>query len=107
MGISMFSLAGVPPLFGFFAKLLVLKSAIDAGFLWLAIVAIIFAIIGIYYYLRVVKVMYFDAAADDVAIPLPADLPMRWVISLNGLALVVLGIAWGPLFDWCNRAFGV
>ena len=51
--------------------------------------------------------MYFDAAADDVAIPLPADLPMRWVISLNGLALVVLGIAWGPLFDWCNRAFGV
>ena len=107
MGISMFSLAGVPPLFGFFAKLLVLKSAIDAGFLWLAIVAIIFAIIGIYYYLRVVKVMYFDAAADEVAIPLPADLPMRWVISLNGLALVVLGIAWGPLFDWCNRAFGV
>ncbi len=107
MGISMFSLAGVPPLFGFFAKLLVLKSAIDAGFLWLAIVAIIFAIIGIYYYLRVVKVMYFDNAADDAAIPLPADLPMRWVISLNGLALVVLGIAWGPLFDWCNRAFGV
>ncbi len=107
MGISMFSLAGVPPLFGFFAKLLVLKSAIDAGFLWLAIVAIIFAIIGIYYYLRVVKVMYFDAAADDAAVPLPADLPLRWVISLNGLALVVLGLAWGPLFDWCNRAFGV
>ncbi|MBK6375711.1 MAG: NADH-quinone oxidoreductase subunit NuoN [Xanthomonadales bacterium] len=107
MGISMFSLAGVPPLFGFFAKLLVLKSAIDAGVLWLAIVAIIFAIIGIYYYLRVVKVMYFDAAADDAAVPLPADLPLRWVISLNGLALVVLGLAWGPLFDWCNRAFGV
>ncbi len=107
MGISMFSLAGVPPLFGFFAKLLVLKSAIDAGFLWLAIVAIIFAIIGIYYYRRVVKVMYFDAAADDAAVPLPADLPLRWVISLNGLALVVLGLAWGPLFDWCNRAFGV
>ena len=107
MGISMFSLAGVPPLFGFFAKLLVLKAAIDAGFLWLAIVAIIFAIIGIYYYLRVVKVMYFDAPADDAVIPLPADMPMRWVISLNGLALVVLGIAWGPLFDWCNRAFGV
>ena len=107
MGISMFSLAGVPPLFGFFAKLLVLKAAIDAGFLWLAIVAIIFAIIGIYYYLRVVKVMYFDNAADTAVIPLPADLPLRWVISLNGLALVVLGVAWGPLFDWCNRAFGV
>jgi NADH-quinone oxidoreductase subunit N len=107
MAIAMFSLAGVPPLFGFFAKLLVLKAAIDAGFLWLAIVAIVFAIIGIYYYLRVVKVMYFDAAADTSALPLPTDVPLRWVISLNGLALIVLGFAWGPLFDWCNRAFGI
>jgi len=103
----MFSLAGVPPLFGFFAKLLVLKAAIDAGFLWLAIVAIVFAIIGLYYYLRVVKVMYFDAAADAARLPLPADLPLRWVISLNGLALVALGFLWGPLYDWCNLAFGV
>ncbi|SFN23179.1 NADH dehydrogenase subunit N [Dokdonella immobilis] len=107
MAIAMFSLAGVPPLFGFFAKLLVLKAAIDAGFLWLAIVAIVFAIIGIYYYLRVVKVMYFDSAADASALPLPSDVPLRWVISLNGLALIVLGFAWGPLFDWCNRAFGI
>lgn len=107
MGIAMFSLAGVPPLFGFFAKLLVLKAAIDAGFLWLAIVAIVFAIIGIYYYLRVVKVMYFDAAAEETALPLPSDVGLRWVISINGLALIVLGLAWGPLFDWCNRAFGV
>ncbi|HMM58234.1 MAG TPA: NADH-quinone oxidoreductase subunit NuoN [Rudaea sp.] len=107
MAIAMFSLAGVPPLFGFFAKLLVLKSAIDAGFLWLAIVAIVFAIVGIYYYLRVVKVMYFDTAADPADLPLPADMPLRWAISLNGLALVVLGFAWGPLFDWCNRAFGL
>ncbi len=107
MAIAMFSLAGVPPLFGFFAKLLVLKAAIDAGFLWLAIVAIVFAIVGIYYYLRVVKVMYFDTAADPADLPLPADMPLRWAISLNGLALVVLGFAWGPLFDWCNRAFGI
>ncbi|MGB0133677.1 NADH-quinone oxidoreductase subunit NuoN [Dokdonella sp.] len=107
MAIAMFSLAGVPPLFGFFAKLLVLKAAIDAGFLWLAIVAIVFAIIGIYYYLRVVKVMYFDTAADTGKLALPEDVPMRWVISLNGLALIVLGLTWGPLFDWCNRAFGV
>ncbi|MBN8480873.1 MAG: NADH-quinone oxidoreductase subunit NuoN [Xanthomonadales bacterium] len=106
MAITMFSLAGVPPLFGFFAKLLVLKSAIDAGFLWLAIVAIVFAIIGLYYYLRVVKVMYFDAPADTESLPLPADRPLRWVISINGLALLALGFLWGPLFDWCNRAFG-
>jgi NADH-quinone oxidoreductase subunit N len=105
MAIAMFSLAGVPPLFGFFAKFMVLKAAIDAGQMWLAIVAIVFAIIGLYYYLRVVKVMYFDDPADDAPLVLPADLTFRWALSINGLALIVLGIAWGPLLDWCNRAF--
>jgi NADH-quinone oxidoreductase subunit N len=104
MAIAMFSLAGVPPLFGFFAKLMVLKSVIDAGQMWLAIVAIVFAIVGLYYYLRVVKVMYFDAPQDDAPLPLPPDRSFRWVLSLNGLALLVLGVAWGPLLDWCNRA---
>ena len=104
MALSMFSLAGIPPLFGFFAKLLVLKAAIDAGYMWLAIVAIVFAIVGIFYYLRVVKVMYFDKARDDV-LALPDDRPLRWVMSLNGLALLVMGVAWGPLFDWCLRSF--
>lgn len=107
MAMTMFSLAGVPPLFGFFAKLLVLKAVIDAGQLWLAMVAIIFAIIGLYYYLRVVKVMYFDKPADESPLKLPADLSFRWTLSLNGLALLALGVGWGPLFDWCNRAFGV
>ena len=69
---------------------LLLKAAIDAGFLWLAI---IFAIIGICYCRRLVKVMYFDNAADFASISLSADLPMRWVISRNGLGLVELGIA--------------
>ena len=105
MAIAMFSLAGVPPLFGFFAKLMVLKAAIDAGQLWLAIVAIVFAIVGLYYYLRVVKVMYFDPPADPAPLPLPADLAFRWSLSLNGIALLVLGVAWGPLLDWCNSAF--
>jgi NADH-quinone oxidoreductase subunit N len=95
MAIAMFSLAGVPPLFGFFAKLLVLKAAIDAGQLWLAIVAIVFAIVGLYYYLRVVKVMYFDEPAQKEPLPLPADLGLRWALSINGLALLVLGLAWG------------
>jgi NADH-quinone oxidoreductase subunit N len=107
MAIAMFSLAGVPPLFGFFAKLMVLKAAIDAGQLWLAIVAIVFAIIGLYYYLRVVKVMYFDEAHDKAALALPDDRLFRWTLSLNGLALLALGIAWGPLLDWCNRALSV
>jgi NADH-quinone oxidoreductase subunit N len=107
MALFMFSLAGVPPLFGFFAKVLVLKAAIDAGLLWLAIVAIVFAIIGLYYYLRVVKVMYFDAPAEDGALLLPRDRSFRWLLSLNGLALLALGILWGPLLDWCNRALGI
>ncbi|MGA9342010.1 MAG: NADH-quinone oxidoreductase subunit NuoN [Rhodanobacteraceae bacterium] len=106
MALAMFSLAGVPPLFGFFAKLLVLRAAIDAGHLWLAIVAIVFAIVGLFYYLRVVKVMYFDDAAEATPLPLPSDRLFRWVLSVNGVALLVMGATWGPLFDWCNRAIG-
>ena len=107
MAIAMFSLAGVPPLFGFFAKLMVLKAVIDAGQIWLAIVAIVFAIIGLFYYLRVVKVMYFDAPADDTPLALPADRSFRWSLSINGLALLALGLVWSPLLEWCYRAFGV
>ncbi|HEY6942024.1 NADH-quinone oxidoreductase subunit NuoN [Dokdonella sp.] len=107
MAIAMFSLAGVPPLFGFFAKLMVLKAVIDAGQMWLAIVAIVFAIIGLYYYLRVVKVMYFDAPRDATALDLPRDRGFRWALSLNGLALLALGVAWGPLLEWCDRALAV
>ncbi len=105
--LTMASLAGVPPLFGFFAKLLALKSAIDAGMLWVAIVAIVFAIVGAFYYLRVIKVMYFDAPQDRGALVLPPDAAFRWVLSINGIALLALGIFWGPLIDWCYRAIGV
>ena len=66
-----------------------------------------FAIIGLYYYLRVVKVMYFDEANDASALVLPGDRTFRWALSLNGLALLALGIAWGPLLDWCNHALAV
>ncbi len=107
MGLAMFSLAGVPPLFGFFAKLMVLKAAIDAGQLWLAIVAIVFAIIGLYYYLRVVKVMYFDEPADAAPLALPRDVAFRVGLSLNGFALLVLGVAWAPLLAWCQNAFAI
>ncbi|WP_130620543.1 NADH-quinone oxidoreductase subunit NuoN [Dyella amyloliquefaciens] len=105
MMLVMFSLAGVPPLFGFFAKLLVLQAAIHAGFLWLAIVGAVFAIIGLYYYLRVVKVMYFDKPVEGTEIRLQGDASVRLVLSLNVLALLVLGFAWGPLFGWCQRVF--
>ncbi len=107
MMLVMASLAGIPPLLGFAAKFLVLTAAINAGMLWLAIVAIVFAIIGMFYYLRVIKVMYFDAPADKTALRLPTEIEFRWLLSLNGMALLLLGIFWGPLIDWCYRAFGL
>ncbi len=105
MMLVMFSLAGVPPLFGFFAKLLVLQAAIHAGMMWLAIVGAVFAIIGLYYYLRVVKVMYFDKPVEGTEIRLNSDMSVRLVLSLNVLALLVLGLGWGPLFGWCQQVF--
>ena len=105
MLLTMFSLAGVPPLLGFFGKLLVLQAAVNAGMLWLAVVGAVFAIIGLYYYLRVVKVMYFDKPVDGIEVKAQGDQPMRWMLSINALALLVLGLWWGPLFAWCQRAF--
>ncbi|SFS12722.1 NADH-quinone oxidoreductase subunit N [Dyella sp. OK004] len=105
MMLVMFSLAGVPPLFGFFAKLLVLQAAIHAGMLWLAIVGAVFAIIGLYYYLRVVKVMYFDQPNEGAELKMQQDPSVRVVLSLNALSLLVLGFAWGPLLGWCRSVF--
>ena len=108
MAIAMFSLAGIPPLWGFAAKVLVLKAAIDGGMLWLAIVAIIGSIVGLYYYLRVVKVMYFDAPAEGVE-PLAAkhDPVLRWLLSINALGLIAMIGFSGTLYAWCQAAFGV
>ncbi|MDE2053198.1 MAG: NADH-quinone oxidoreductase subunit NuoN [Xanthomonadaceae bacterium] len=106
MAIAMFSLAGIPPLWGFAAKVLVLKAAIDGGMLWLAIVAIICAIIGLFYYLRVVKVMYFDAPTEG-AEPLAAkpDFTLRWLLSINALGLIAMIGFSGVLYAWCQAAF--
>jgi NADH-quinone oxidoreductase subunit N len=107
MLLAMFSLAGVPPLFGFWAKVLVLEAAIHAGMLWLAIVGIVAAFVGLYYYLYVIKVMYFDKAEEGSLLAGKPDRPLRLVLSLNGLSLLALGVYWGPLLGWCQRAFGV
>ncbi len=100
----MASSAGVPIWVGFIAKFAVLKAALDAGWLWLVIVAAVFAVIGAYYYLRVIKVMYFDEPKQPGPLALPADLPFRFALSANGLALLALGIASGPLMRWCFDA---
>lgn len=107
MLLTMFSLAGVPPLFGFWAKVLVLEAAIHAHMLWLAIVGIVFAIVGLYYYLHVIKVMYFDQPAEGSVLQSKQDVPLRVTLSLNAVALLVLGLYWGPLLGWCRHAFGI
>ncbi len=105
MMLVMFSLAGVPPMFGFFAKLLVLQAAIHAGMMWLAIVGAVFAIIGLYYYLRVVKVMYFDKPVEGTEVRLQTDFTLRVALSLNALALLALGLCWGPAVGVVQAGF--
>lgn len=99
----MASLAGFPPFVGFFAKLEVLKAAVGADHVWLAAVGVFFAIIGAFYYLRVIKVMYMDAPAEDR--PLEAPLDLQTVLSANGVAQLALGILPGPLLAVCATAF--
>ncbi len=98
----MFSLAGVPPMMGFMAKWAVLQAVVETGQLWLAIVAVLFSLIGAFYYLRVVKTMWFDDVADASPIVTPVD--MRVVLSLNGVLVVVLGVVPGGLLAACLSA---
>lgn len=101
----MASLAGVPPFLGFWSKLVVLRAAVQGDMLWLAIVGIVAAVVGAFYYLRVIKVMYFDAPPADIPAPRD-DRPVRIAFAVNALALLVLGIFWNPIMTWCQQAFG-
>jgi NADH-quinone oxidoreductase subunit N len=101
----MFSMAGIPFFVGFFAKFSVLQSVVAAGQMWLAIVAVLFSLIGAFYYLRVVKVMYFDAPSE--ASPLVAGMDMRVLVSLNGLAVAFFGIFPDYLMFLCNTVLAM
>lgn len=104
----MVSLAGVPPFLGFWAKLAVLRAAIEGDLLWLAIVGIVFAVVGAFYYLRVVKLMYFDEPDAGRELPAPSrDRPLNVLFGVNSLGLLALGFAWSPIMAWCQRAMGV
>ncbi|CAJ0806609.1 NADH-quinone oxidoreductase subunit NuoN [Ralstonia flaminis] len=98
----MMSLAGLPPTVGFYAKLSVLGAVVDAGMPWLAIVAVLFSLVGAFYYLRVIKVMYFDAPADEG--PVEATFGLRSVLSVNGLLVLLLGIFPAGLMALCYQA---
>lgn len=102
MLIVMFSMAGVPPTLGFYAKFTVLQAALQAGFLWLVVFAVLMAVIGAFYYLRVIKLMYFDEPVDHHPIQAPVD--MRVVLSINALALLFIGLMPQGLMSLCGYA---
>jgi NADH-quinone oxidoreductase subunit N len=99
MLVMMFSMAGLPPFLGFHAKVAVLQATIDAGQSWLAVYAILMSVIGAFYYLRVVKLMYFDDAAGELR--LRSDRTARAVLSANGLAVLLLGFFPATLLTLC------
>lgn len=99
MLLVMFSLAGIPPTVGFYAKFAVLEAAVNAGFVWLAVVAVLMSVVGAFYYLRIVKVMYFDDPVDTT--PLAERGDTRLLLSANGLALLAFGILPQPLMGVC------
>ena len=102
MLIIMFSLAGIPPTLGFFAKLAVLQSVLGVGLIWLVVYAVLMSVIGAYYYLRIVKLMYMDEPLDSNAIVARPE--MSALLSVNAVALLVLGVVPGGLFELCKRA---
>jgi NADH-quinone oxidoreductase subunit N len=102
MLVLMFSLAGIPPTVGFYAKLVVLSAAVTAGQVWLAVVAVLLSLVGAFYYLRIVKLMYFDEPKDATPVEGPRD--MRVLLSVNGLAVLGLGILPQSLMALCYIA---
>jgi len=99
MLLLMFSMAGVPPTVGFYAKFSVLNAVVQTGHTWLAIVAVLFSLIGAFYYLRIVKLMYFDAPQSHEPISMTPDTGL--LISINGLGVLLLGVMPGTLMSVC------
>ncbi len=105
LAIAMFSMAGVPPTVGFYAKLVVLQSVVQVDILWLAVLAVLFSVIGLFYYLRVIKVMYFDAPLAEQVTTVKEALDVRVLLGANSLSLILLGIFPSTLMAYCILAF--
>ncbi len=103
MMLLMISMIGVPPLAGFYAKWWVLQAILDQGYTWLAIVAVVFSVIGAFYYLRLIKLMYFDEPENDTTLEAPADLKLA--LSINGLLVLGLGLFPDRLIAICAQIF--
>jgi NADH-quinone oxidoreductase subunit N len=105
--ILMCSLAGLPPLVGFDAKLLILQALLQSDRLWLAVVAVLFSLIGAFYYLRVIKVVYFDEPAEPVtAVPAMGLVP-NGLLLVNGLLVLILGLMPGALIALCLQVMHI
>jgi NADH-quinone oxidoreductase subunit N len=104
MLLLMFSMAGVPPTVGFFAKLFVLDAVVSVDLTWVALVGVFFSIIGAFYYIRIIKLMYFDKPVDESPLIMGAD--ARVVLSLNGLSMLLLGMFPAGLLSICSVAIG-
>ncbi|MDH5785147.1 MAG: NADH-quinone oxidoreductase subunit NuoN [Chromatiales bacterium] len=101
----MFSMAGVPPFLGFWAKLSVLQAVVDANMVWLAAVAVIFSVIGAFYYLRIVKLLYFDKPVIDE--PFKPSFDLAAIFSANALAVILIGLAPSSLMTICKQTLGL
>jgi NADH-quinone oxidoreductase subunit N len=100
----MVSMIGIPPFVGFFAKLNVLAAMMSANQTWLAVIAVLFSVVGAFYYLRVIRLMYFDEAVDRT--PLVAGMDVRLLLSVNALGVLLLGLFANPLMKLCAAAIG-
>jgi NADH-quinone oxidoreductase subunit N len=103
MLVIMFSMAGIPPFIGFWAKIIVIEEVVKAGFTWIAVIAVITAVISAFYYLRVVKAMYFDQPEDDSKVQ-PVSSGLNWGVSFVAIALLVLGLMPSSLIDLCYQS---
>ncbi len=105
LAIAMFSMAGVPPTVGFYAKLMVLQSVVQVDMVWLAVLAVLFTVIGLFYYLRIVKVMYFDGPGPEQTTTIKEALDVKLLLSANSLSLILLGMFPSGLMAYCILAF--
>jgi NADH-quinone oxidoreductase subunit N len=102
MLLLMFSMAGIPPTVGFYAKLSIIQTVMHSGYLWPAVFMVVMSVIGAFYYLRAIKMMYFDKPDNDA--PITAELDFNVLISVNGILMLVLGLFPGFLMGICSAA---
>jgi NADH-quinone oxidoreductase subunit N len=105
LAVALFSMAGLPPTVGFYAKLSVLQAVVSVDMVWLAVVAVLLSVIGLFFYLRVVKAMYFDESDNERELSIKEPLDIKILLSLNGVAILGLGIFPSGLMAYCILAF--